>query len=167
MDFQHIQHTWTMHAKHFGEAKAKKMIINKAHEPFGSRGEAYVFMQFLLISQVIYPPSFLSLSAELPEALQHVLFLSGFIPFALGMALVAQGSSTLGENFTPLPKPLSDNQLKMDGAYALCRHPIYGGFSLTSLGLSVMTASPSRLFFTALLFAVLQQKAVRCKIHSP
>jgi protein-S-isoprenylcysteine O-methyltransferase Ste14 len=145
------------------KSTAKKVVSNIMQGPFGQRGEAYVFLQFFFISQVIFPPSFLAVDAEIPEALQTILFLVGFIPFAFGLALVAQGASTLGENFTPLPQPTPDNQLKTEGVYALCRHPIYGGFLLSSLGLSMMTASPARLFFAALLLAVLERKAVRCE----
>ena len=147
------------------DSNSKKVLSNILEGDFGQRGEIYVFLQFLLIFQVVSPLPFFQASYELDPSLHNVLYLSGLVPLCLGMALAAQGSKSLGENLTPWPKPTADNQLKTDGAYALCRHPIYGGLLLACLGLSITTVSPGRLFFTAMLFALLDRKAERSSLQ--
>ena len=156
-----------MQAQPDKESNAKRVLTNIFEGNFGQRGEFYVLIQFLLISQVVSPPSLFAAGLELPEMLKTIALLLGLFPLSIGMALAAQGSNSLGENLTPWPRPILDNQLKTDGAYALCRHPIYGGLLLASIGLSTTTTSPVRLLFTAVLFALLDRKAARCHVPKP
>lgn len=65
----------------------------------------------------------------------------------------------LGDSISPFPKPTDDNVLTTSGVYGLARHPMYGGLILTCVGLSVLSGSFPRLFFTAILAATLNFKA--------
>jgi protein-S-isoprenylcysteine O-methyltransferase Ste14 len=158
---------WTMQSepqKDSSENKVvTKLVTNIFQGKFGQRGEVYVLLQFLLVSQVVSPPSVLHMMMDVPLPFNSILFWAGLIPLSMGMGLAGQGSRSLGENLTPWPKPTEQNQLTTDGAYALCRHPIYGGLLLACLGLSMTTASPSRFLFAAALFVLMDKKAARFK----
>jgi protein-S-isoprenylcysteine O-methyltransferase Ste14 len=152
---------WNMQLNPEPESTAKKVISNILEGNIGQRGEIYVLLQFLLISQVVNPIVLARAPVELNPILDSVLYVGGLVPLSLGMALAAHGSKSLGENLTPWPKPIAENQLMKDGAFSLCRHPIYGGLLLACMGLSLTTVSPGRILFTVVLFALLYRKAQR------
>jgi protein-S-isoprenylcysteine O-methyltransferase Ste14 len=62
----------------------------------------------------------------------------GFVPAALGAALVAWSARVLGRSFTPFPKPPTDGELVETGPYRVLRHPIYSGGVLFFAGLSLV-----------------------------
>jgi protein-S-isoprenylcysteine O-methyltransferase Ste14 len=156
-----LSHKWKMQSDPQQDSKAKKVMSNIFEGKVGQRGEIYVLLQFLLISQVVSPPGFLQVAIDIPPPFHSILFWIGLIPLSMGMGLAGQGSRSLGENLTPWPKPTEENQLTTDGAYALCRHPIYGGLLLACLGLSLTTVSPARFLCAAALFVLIDQKAAR------
>jgi protein-S-isoprenylcysteine O-methyltransferase Ste14 len=144
---------WNMQLNPEPESTAKKVISNIL--------EGNIGVQFFLISQVVNPIILAQAPVELNPILDSVLYVGGLVPLSLGTALAAQGSNSQGENLTPWPKPIAENQLMKDGAFSLCRHPVYGGLLLAFLGLSITTVSPGRILFTVVLFALLYHRTQR------
>ena len=58
----------------------------------------------------------------------------------LGAALAVAAGVELGDQLTPFPRPVKDGQLRDRGAYALARHPIYGGVLLLGLAFALATS---------------------------
>jgi protein-S-isoprenylcysteine O-methyltransferase Ste14 len=75
-----------------------------------------------------------------------------------GLVLAASAVGTLGRAVSPLPKPPAASELKQTGAYALVRHPIYGGIVLLSLAWS-LALGPLALVPTVVLAMVLSFKS--------
>jgi protein-S-isoprenylcysteine O-methyltransferase Ste14 len=150
-----------MQSKQHQDSYVKKVISNLFEGELGKRGEVYVLLQLVLVYHVVRPPSLLQMTHFTIPSFELILFWTGLIPLSMGVCLFRQGCVSLGENMTPLVKPIENNQLKTDGAYALCRHPLYCGGLLACLGLSITTMSPARLMITAALFALLVKKAAR------
>jgi protein-S-isoprenylcysteine O-methyltransferase Ste14 len=58
----------------------------------------------------------------------------GGVLIVAGLIKLARGVRSLGRNITPGIEPLADAELISTGAYAHCRHPIYGGLVLVLTG---------------------------------
>ena len=67
--------------------------------------------------------------------------LAGLALMLAGAALLGRGLIDLGANLTPVPRPRDDSQLVESGVYALVRHPLYGGLTLTAFGWSLVVSS--------------------------
>jgi protein-S-isoprenylcysteine O-methyltransferase Ste14 len=65
----------------------------------------------------------------------------GIALMASGFVLAARGVADLGGAMTPLPRPRDDAELVQTGAYALVRHPVYGGLILAAFGWALLKAS--------------------------
>ena len=77
-----------------------------------------------------------------------------------GLGLIAAGVLELGPtNLTPYPNPVEKNDLKTNGIFGACRHPIYGGLLLAAAGLSLATFSFQRALVTAGLYLLLDAKS--------
>jgi protein-S-isoprenylcysteine O-methyltransferase Ste14 len=61
----------------------------------------------------------------------------GFLPAALGVALVVWSVRAMGRSLTPMPVPPEDSELVETGPYRALRHPIYVGGTLFFAGMSV------------------------------
>ena len=81
--------------------------------------------------------------------------------FALGLLLLATAGLQLGTSLTPFPAPREDQQLTTTGAFALVRHPMYGGGILIALGWTIIFASVVGLGLTLVLALFLDLKARR------
>ena len=57
-----------------------------------------------------------------------------------GLYLFGDGVGRLGRQITPFPKPVEEGEVKRIGAYALVRHPMYGGVLLLTLGWSLASS---------------------------
>lgn len=123
----------------------------------GGRGEGWVAAQVALVG-VIAPCEILG--PRWPASAAHVLTAAGVVVAAMGILLFLGGGFSLGRSLTPLPKPKDDASLSEDGAYALVRHPMYGGVLLAVAGWS-LTASPLGLAATALSALFLELKSRR------
>ena len=132
---------------------AEKIKSNLFEGDFGTRGEAWVAGQALLVGCVAAAP-------DLP-GVRTVSILLGLIGLASGGALATGAAVSLGGSLTPWPKPVETSSLKEDGVYSLCRHPIYSGLIAGCGGVSLLSASYERLLFTALLTVLLSAKADR------
>lgn len=131
-------------------ANLQAALKNTNAGEFGTRGEAYFVAQAALVVCI---------------ALGGIPFVSDFANMILGPGLLLIGAGTilislqdLGSSLSPWPVPPDDGELKTQGIYAQCRHPMYAGVIATLLGLSLLTGSADRLLLTGLLWYVLDVK---------
>jgi len=125
----------------------------------GPRGEGWVVLQIVLLAVVIIAGlasdgAWTGPLASLTSPLGLALLLAGGL-------LAGRGILDLGRNLTPVPRPREDARLVVTGAYALVRHPLYGGLALGALGWSLLVASPLSLLLVAVLAIVLDLKSRR------
>jgi protein-S-isoprenylcysteine O-methyltransferase Ste14 len=125
---------------------------------FGKRGEGWVAGQILLVSAV-----FLSALVGRGWSSDYAVaaYTLGGTLFALGLLLLATAGLQLGTSLTPFPAPREDQQLTTTGAFALVRHPMYGGGILIALGWTIVFASVVGLGLTLVLAIFLDLKARR------
>lgn len=123
----------------------------------GGRGEGWLAAQVALVG-VIVPCEILGPRWPAPAA--PLLTAAGIVVAAMGILLFLGGGFSLGRSLTPLPKPKDDASLREGGAYALVRHPMYGGVLLAVAGWS-LAASPLGLAATALGALFLELKSRR------
>ena len=124
----------------------------------GARGGGWVAVQFVLMGAIL-----LSALAgrDWPGSLAPVAYAAGALLIALGIALLAGGATGLGAALTPFPAPRSGGELRTGGAYALARHPMYGGGILVALGWSAIFASLVGLVLTVALAVFADLKSRR------
>ena len=129
-----------------------KANINEGE--LSTRGEGWFIGQAVLLLGVLFAP---------PEPLAPIVEATvGLSAIAAGLGLGAAAVADLGsQNLTPWPKPVERNELKTEGVYSLCRHPMYTCLISMSFGLSLLTLSFERLLLTSALFALLSVKAGR------
>lgn len=135
-----------------GSITLDKVMENMKDGTPGERGELYVGLQFLLVFLVFNAPAF-------EETFESLSLIAGLATVAFGLAIGGVGVLDLGDSLTPWPKPTSKNELQTTGSFSLARHPIYGGLLIGCFGLSLVSLSFPRLFFTIILFLVLDVKA--------
>jgi protein-S-isoprenylcysteine O-methyltransferase Ste14 len=125
---------------------------------FGKRGEGWVAGQILLVSAV-----FLSalVGRGWSSGYAVAAYTVGVTLFALGLLLLAIAGLQLGTSLTPFPAPREDQQLTTTGAFALVRHPMYGGGILIALGWTIVFGSVVGLGLTLVLAIFLDLKARR------
>jgi protein-S-isoprenylcysteine O-methyltransferase Ste14 len=123
------------------------------------RGEWWLIAQMALILAHLLPatPSPAALGLAWPLSLRLV----GLALFSLGLVLAGQGALNLGASLSPLPEPMADVPLVTTGAYGRCRHPLYQGVILCSLGVTVALGSLLHLGLLLGLVVVLGFKARR------
>lgn len=109
----------------------------------GPRGEGWVLIQVLFLL-AIAAAGFRAGDAW-GGALAQVSAIIGLLFIGAGAALFVRGLLDLGHNLTPMPRPLEGASLVQSGAYALVRHPLYGGLTIASVGWGLVTASPAAL----------------------
>jgi protein-S-isoprenylcysteine O-methyltransferase Ste14 len=85
----------------------------------------------------------------------------GIALIVVGLVLAIRGVVDLGGAMTPLPRPRDDAELVQTGAYALARHPIYGGLILVAFGWAILRASVIAIGMAAALAAFFGLKSVR------
>jgi protein-S-isoprenylcysteine O-methyltransferase Ste14 len=95
-----------------------------------------------------------------PHDSEPWLRLAGFALEAVGAGLFVVCKITLGQSFTPLPRPRERSTLRSTGIYAHSRHPVYGSLLIAGLGLS-LHRSPLVLVPTAVLALVFWLKSIR------
>ena len=127
------------------------VLANIGEGNWGERGEVFFAGQAALLVGVLLGPS----------ALADPCRLLGIGALGAGGALVISGARALGTSLTPWPAPTSANELRTEGPYASCRHPMYGGLLLLCAGASLVSASYVRLLLTGALLALLSAKAAR------
>ena len=85
----------------------------------------------------------------------------GVVLLGAGLVLAGGAIRSLGPALTPLPKPRTDAALVQSGAYALVRHPIYGGGIVVVVAWGLLTASVATLVVAAAILVFLDVKSRR------
>jgi protein-S-isoprenylcysteine O-methyltransferase Ste14 len=125
----------------------------------GARGEGWVAIQVVLLLSVFLLGDAAESTAD--GVLAELIELVGLVLMGAGVALVVWGALVLGRNLTPMPRPRDGSTLVEGGAYALVRHPLYGGLIMAALGWSLTRASPLALLATVALFVFFELKSRR------
>lgn len=84
---------------------------------------------------------------------------AGVVLLVAGVLQTAVAMLTLGRGLTPYPRPLEDAVLRTNGAYAIVRHPIYGGILFMAIGWSLFQHSLAGLAMAAVLLVFFDRKA--------
>jgi protein-S-isoprenylcysteine O-methyltransferase Ste14 len=124
----------------------------------GRRGEGWVLVQILLFLAIAFAGTLGPAWSGAPRVASLAL---GVLLAVAGVLLAARGVLDLNDNLTPFPKPISDGHLIDTGAYALVRHPIYGGLITGAFGWGLATASPAAILGAALLLGFFDLKSRR------
>lgn len=123
----------------------------------GPRGEGWVAIQVAIIGLAV------ATGVRGPHWSRATSWLR--VPAAVsllagGGALFAGGSTRLGRQLTPFPRPTAESSLRQDGAYGLVRHPIYGGVLMVGAAWALVS-SPLTLLPLALAGPFLEAKRTR------
>jgi protein-S-isoprenylcysteine O-methyltransferase Ste14 len=131
------------------------------HGPWwtGSRGEWFVVAQLGLMALVFFGPRAPGLSWRFP--FPDACRIAGIALTLAGAALMLSAGIRLGRSLTPLPFPRDDARLATTGAYALVRHPMYGGGLILCLGWVLWVQSWLTLGYALALFVLLDAKSRR------
>lgn len=125
----------------------------------GPRGEGWVLIQGVLL--VLVATTGWVLGPDWSGPVRFVGIIGGTLLVAGGALLVVRGIADLGTALTPLPKPGDQAELIETGAYALVRHPIYGGLILAAFGWAIVQASVVAVTLAAVLAAFFRLKSAR------
>jgi protein-S-isoprenylcysteine O-methyltransferase Ste14 len=126
---------------------------------FSARGGWWVAAQFPLLLLAYLIPLWTGLESS--GALFQVFVYAGLLLFVAGLGLCLAGVFSLGRGLTPFPRPLPESVLRSRGAYALVRHPLYGGVIFMALGESLYSLSMAGALFDIFLVAFFDRKASR------
>lgn len=133
---------------------AEQVRSNVNEGQLSTRGEGWFVGQMCLILAVVFAPA-----QPLVPAVEVAV---GLLAIASAITLGAVAVGDLGPlNLTPWPKPVEKNELRTEGVYSLCRHPMYTSLITGCFGLSLLNQSFERLLLTTALFALLSFKAGR------
>ena len=124
----------------------------------GRRGEGWVLVQILMFLAIALAGTLGPAWSGAPRVASLAL---GVLLAVAGVLLAARGVLDLNDNLTPFPKPIPDGHLIDTGAYALVRHPIYGGLITGAFGWGLATASPASILGAALLLGFFDLKSRR------
>src|SRR6185369_7032037 len=125
----------------------------------GPRGEGWVLIQGVLL--VLVAAAGWSLGPDWAGPLRLVGIAVGIALVVSGFVLVARGVADLGGAMTPLPRPRENAELVQTGAYALVRHPVYGGLILAAFGWALLRASFVAIALSAVLAVFFALKSMR------
>ena len=125
----------------------------------GPRGEGWVFIQGVLL--VLVAAAGWSLGPDWSGPIRLVGVVLGISLIASGIVLAVRGVADLGRAMTPLPRPRQNAELVQTGAYALVRHPVYGGLILAAFGWAILQASFIAIALAAALATFFRLKSAR------
>ena len=125
----------------------------------GPRGEGWVLVQGVLL--VLVAAAGWSLGPDWSGPLRLAGIIVGLALIAGGIPLIVRGVTDLGGAMTPLPRPRDEAELVVTGAYALVRHPIYGGLILAAFGWAIARASIAAVLLAAILAMFFRLKSAR------
>jgi len=134
-------------ANHFVQ---KFLEAGGGDDPIGTRGEAYFFLQAILIVAIVL--------GGIPVIGDYLQLLAGPGLLAAGVVVLAITALNMGDSITPWPKP-NGQGLVQDGLYGQMRHPMYFGLLSTMTGFSIMTGSIQRILLTLVLYVAIDIKS--------
>ena len=120
------------------------------------RGEWWLLGQLLLIVLDIALPSW-PLAWRAPQGLMMV----GALVLLGGLVLAAIAFVQLGSSLTPLPEPIPHAELKDQGLYGFCRHPLYLAVLVCALGMALIKGGVLHPLLLVALAVLLRSKAKR------
>jgi protein-S-isoprenylcysteine O-methyltransferase Ste14 len=124
----------------------------------GPRGEGWVLIQLGLLVLLLNAGA---LGPAWDGTARVVTTVVGTALLAAGGLLAVRGLLDLRGALTALPRPRAGASLVDTGAYALVRHPIYGGLVLGGLGFGLILAAPAAMAVATLLLAFFRLKSAR------
>lgn len=122
-------------------------------------GEWWLLAQLLLLLALLLPP--LPAPAALGLTWPPALRLIGAALVLAALLLALQALLRLGPSLTPLPEPMPEAPLVIEGAYARCRHPLYQAVLIGAAGVALLLGSLLHLGLLLALAGVLGGKARR------
>jgi protein-S-isoprenylcysteine O-methyltransferase Ste14 len=125
----------------------------------GPRGEGWVLIQGILL--VLVATAGWALGPDWSGPVRFAGIIVGILLIAGGVLLGLRAVADLGTALTPLPRPGEQAELIETGAFALVRHPIYGGLILAAFGWAVVQASIIAVALAAVLAAFFGLKSAR------
>jgi protein-S-isoprenylcysteine O-methyltransferase Ste14 len=125
----------------------------------GPRGEGWVLIQGVLL--VLVAAAGWSLGPDWFGPVRVAGIVVGIVLIASGIVLAVRGVADLGAAMTPLPRPRKNAELVQTGAYALVRHPVYGGLILAAFGWAILQASFIAIALAAALAVFFRLKSAR------
>jgi protein-S-isoprenylcysteine O-methyltransferase Ste14 len=125
----------------------------------GPRGEGWVLIQGVLL--VLVAAAGWSLGPDWFGPVRVAGIVVGIVLIASGIVLAVRGVADLGAAMTPLPRPRKNAELVQTGAYALVRHPVYGGLILAAFGRAILQASFIAIALAAALAVFFRLKSAR------
>lgn len=133
-------------------------MTTKSLPDLGRRGEGWFLIQLVLFAVIAAAGT---LGPAWAGGLRAAGLVAGLALIAAGGLLSLRGTFDLRENLTVFPRPLPGARLVDCGAYALARHPIYGGLIVAAIGWGLATASPPALVGALALGAFFDLKSRR------
>ncbi len=125
----------------------------------GPRGEGWVLIQGVLLVLVV--TAGWALGPDWSGPLRLAGITAGMLLIAGGVLLGGRAVADLGTDLTPLPRPRDQAELVETGAYALVRHPIYGGLILAAFGWAIVQASIIAVALAGVLAVFFRVKSAR------
>ena len=120
------------------------------------RGEWWLLGQLVLIALDIALPAW-PLRWSSPQGLMVV----GVVVLIAGLVLAAAAFVQLGSSLTPLPEPMPKAELKAQGLYGFCRHPLYLAVLVCALGMALIKGGVLHHLLLLGLVVLLRGKAKR------
>ena len=127
----------------------------------GPRGEGWFLIQIVLFAGIAAAGS---LGPAWGDGFRVAGIAAGALLIVAGGTLSLLGTAAIRRHLTVFPRPLAGAQLVDSGAYALVRHPIYGGLIIAAAGWGLATASPVVLAGAAVLLGFFDLKSRREEI---
>ena len=120
------------------------------------RGEWWLLGQLVLIALDIALPAW-----PLRWSAPHGLMVVGVVVLIAGLVLAALAFVQLGSSLTPLPEPMPNAELKAQGLYGFCRHPLYLAVLVCALGMALIKGGVLHSLLLLGLMVLLRGKAKR------
>ena len=132
---------------------------SSTHRQKEDRGEAYVIIQFLLLTLLLFGPR--SLSGRTWAAPTIAWTLAGLLLMVLGLAFAAAAVGLIGRYITPLPYPKEGSRLVTQGVFRWVRHPMYFGVINLALGWALYVQGELTLVYALVLIVFFDIKSRR------
>jgi len=133
--------------------RSKKVVSTLFNKKFGTRGEAFILAQAILLYSITI--------GHVPLLKRFFTMFFGPAMFLAGAGVTALSVKEMGGAFTAFSTPVSKHKhgrLVMTGLYDQVRHPVYAGNIVALVGLSIMSKSAMRLVLTGFYCLLIEMK---------